>query len=436
MARRYNRRSRSPSPSDSDEDGGIQQHDHIHPMLYGQDGLHKDQRATRARLRNPGKYTDKSMRQAHSKRSQRRERTAAQPAVMGREEQIGGACVNSYGTIKNCEDLVTRVNFRPTYVNGEKLPLQMLYSMLLDEQPDVVHTYDQKLVVDYLGGVVARSLETEDDFEPVDWQNLQRFAIHTTNLLSQLHTMQGDVDPIQVLAERYLVPIFDENEAMDLINRSLSRRPDFTPKSIIKNLRNLVYRIAPPVKLWAFNKNLNKDHDLVLLRRGQIRSHPWEDVKRDVQRSFMRYQRNGVALRRRNNGNASDPGDDSDGSGGDGGGGRARGRNNNRQQRRERSVQRPQADETILQHQTLSYEGPSTSRGKRSKSRSQSPGSRIQSPKLSRESQKSHGKPLQSNESSKSPRRSMPILGSPVQSPVVSESGDKTPRRKHLSKKK
>lgn len=286
-----NSRSRSRSRSSSDEYDSADDYD---PQLVGQDGLHANQKATPARLKNPGKYTDRSMRRAHSKRSQRRERTASYPAVMGRDENVRGTCVNKEGHIKHCKNLVTRVNWRPTYIIRDKLPIQMLYAMLLDEHPDVVRTYDRSLVTTYLAGVIARALGEQDEDEPEASDNLFRFANNTVNILSQIYTMSGDVDPITVLAERYLEPGMSSREAYRIINTSI--RTDITDTSvlnILKNLESLVHFTKPQVRLWAYDSESPKSTDTVLLRRGTVRSHPWNALKEHIAQSLTEFQRGG-----------------------------------------------------------------------------------------------------------------------------------------------
>lgn len=264
------------------------------------DGLHHGQRFTAARLRNPGKYTDKSMRQAHSKRSKMRERTAAQASIMGAaDDAVKGLCVNSYGTIKSCRNLVTRVNFRPTFVSKSKMPLQMIYALLLDEQPEVLRTYDRTKVLGYLSGVVGRGVGPDDDDEPPHWSNVARFAQHTINLLSQINDMRGEVDPIEVLCQRYLEPLLSPEDAYSAIMQSIRLRPDgefhvLTPLKIMKNLKTLVHRVKPPVKLWSYNEDSDHEIDTVLLRRGQLKIHPWDQVVDAVNRSYAQHEnRNG-----------------------------------------------------------------------------------------------------------------------------------------------
>lgn len=280
-------RSRSASPSDSDDnDGGYEEYRYVDRALRGKDGLHADQNPTPSRLRNPGKYTDKSMRRTHSKRSQGRERSPAFPSVMRENQNVGGTCVNNYGAIKSCNELVTRVNYRPTYVVRDRLPLQMMYAMLLDEHPDVVRTYDRGRVLSYLAGVVARALSGLDEHEPDGWNNLLIFAEHAVNILAQEHVMVGDVDPITVLAERYLVPRFTGQYGYRLIVDSIHQVGNTTVINTLRNLKTLVDNTNPQVRLWSFDDNIDKTHGTVLLRRGQVRSHPWEELKATLDRSI------------------------------------------------------------------------------------------------------------------------------------------------------
>lgn len=248
--------------------------------------MHSGQSVTRARLRNPGKYTDNSLRQAHSKRSRARERSASLTSVVSRDQRVGGTCVNESGTIKPCRNLVTRMNFRATHVLKDRLPLQMLYAMLLDEQPEIVRTYDEHRVRYYLAGVVGRSLEPGES-EPPGWKNLYRFAVHTINLLSQVKDMRGDVDPIVVLAERYLDshPTI-ENGYQTIWNSIRHGIADLTPATILDNLKTLVYEVVPNVRLWSYDKASPTRTGIALLRRGQSKTHPWDQLKRDLERSI------------------------------------------------------------------------------------------------------------------------------------------------------
>ncbi|KAG8314660.1 hypothetical protein J6590_087498 [Homalodisca vitripennis] len=284
-------RSRSP-PQNSDDDGDGGSCDDIDAALVGKDGLHHGQRVTPARLKNPGKYTDRSMRQAHSKRSRGRERTASLPSVMGENQHVEGTCVNEYGNIRACKELVTRMNYRPTYVIRERLPLQMLYAMLLDEQPEVVSTYDPLLVKSYLAGVIRRALGDGDTLEPMGWKNLQKFAIHTVNLLSQLNTMTGGIDPITVVAERYL-PHMPLRTAYHTIKNSIKRVNDPSPLSILENLKSLVNTVVPHVRLWAYDVKSSKAVRNVLLRQGQLKTHPWDRLKENLERSIELFRDGG-----------------------------------------------------------------------------------------------------------------------------------------------
>lgn len=274
-------RSRSPPPLSDDE---------IDPSLDGLDGLHVGQRATAARLKNPGKYTDKSMRRVHSVRSKRRERTAKESAIIGDNDVVRGACVNDFGTIKPCRDLVTRVNYRPTYVKREQLPLQMLFAMLLDEQPDVVSTYDGFLLRSYLAGVIARALSGEDAMEPTSSQNLVGFANRALALLSRVDEMTGDLDPIKVLAERYMKPITNEKEACAIIKASIKSVQDTSVLNILQNLKTLVYDAIPQVRLWSYDSTSPESIRTVLLRRGQLREHPLEQLKIALEQSIEMFR--------------------------------------------------------------------------------------------------------------------------------------------------
>lgn len=273
------RRPTSPPPVSDDDD-------EIDPLLLGKDGFHVGQRVTPARLKNPGKYTDKSMRQVHSKRSTRRERTASLPAVMGQDQIIKGTCVNDFGTIRPCHELVTRLNYRSTYVNRDRLPFQMLFAMLLDEQPDVVRTYNGKLVREYLAGVIGRALGAQDASEPIGWKNLFRFANHTVNILSQVYAMNGDVDPVTVLAERYLQPLMSARQACDVIRSSIRHVENTSELNILQNLQRLVNGSIPPARLWAHDTDSPKAVRSVILRRGQLKPHPWEQLKEDLEHSI------------------------------------------------------------------------------------------------------------------------------------------------------
>lgn len=260
--------------------------DEIDPSLEGMDGLHVGQRATSARRRNPGKYTDKSMRRVQSLRSSSRERSAAEPVIIGDNDHVRGACVNDFGTIRPCRDLVTRVNYRTTYVKKDRLPLQMLFAMLLDEQPEVVRTYDGSLVRSYLAGVVARALSGDDPMEPTSANNLVGFANRAVTLLSQIETMTGRTDPIEVLAERYMTPIANLAESCRILRSSIRRVNDTSVSNILNNLKTLVDEAVPQVRLWAYDTQSPKDVSTVLIRRGQLRDHPLESLKYALDRSI------------------------------------------------------------------------------------------------------------------------------------------------------
>lgn len=283
---RQRRRSRSRSPPAVSDD-------EIDPSLEGMDGLHVGQRVTKARLKNPGKYTDKSMRRVQSTRSKGRERTAVRPAVTGDNEQIRGTCVNDFGMIKSCRDLVTRVNYRPTYVNKTKLPLQMLFAMLLDEQPDVVCTYDGSLLRAYLAGVISRALSGQDPLEPTGSNNLIGFANRAVNLLSQIDTMTGDTDPIDVLAERYMKPVAPFAESRRIIRSSIRIPNDTSVLTILNNLKTLVYDAIPQVRLWSYNSDSPKEVTTVLLRRNQLVDHPVEQLKYALDQSIELFRGGG-----------------------------------------------------------------------------------------------------------------------------------------------
>lgn len=283
---RYRVRSRSISPPPVSDDG-------IDPSLDGQDGLHVGQRATSARRKNPGKYTDKSMRRLHSTRSKRRERSAMLPAIIGGNDDVRGACVNDFGMIRPCRDLVTRVNYRPTYVKKDRLPLQMLFAMLLDEQPEVVSTYDESRVRTYLAGVIARALSGTDHMEPTGSNNLVGFANRAVNLLSQIESMTGNTDPIVILAERYMSSITNMREACQLIRASIRHVRDTSVLNILTNLRTLVNDAIPQVRLWAYDSDSPQDVKTVLLRRGQLREHPMDQLKYALDRSIELFQTEG-----------------------------------------------------------------------------------------------------------------------------------------------
>lgn len=210
---------------------------------------------------------------------------------MGHNQRISGTCVNNFGHIKPCRDLVTRVNFRPAYVNRDRLPLQMLYAMLLDEHPEVVRTYDSTLVKRYLAGVIKRALSVGDEMEPSSVENLSRFATHTVNLLSQINTMNGDVDPITVLAERYMQPRLRPAEAQAIIRQSISLLDkDPTVLNILENLETLVDDSIPQVRLWSYDEESQKPIDTVMLRRGQLKKHPWEQLKENIEQSIQLFR--------------------------------------------------------------------------------------------------------------------------------------------------
>lgn len=278
-------RSRSPPPLSDDE---------IDPSLVGTDGLHAGQKATKSRRRNPGKYTDKSMRQVQSKRSKKRERSAWSSLVTGGDDYIRGTCVNDLGAIKNCRDLVTRVNYRSTYVNRDRLPLQMLFAMLLDEQPDTVRTYDKSLVKAYLAGVIARALSGEDALEPSGYHNLLRFSNRALSILAQLDNMVGDVDPIAVLAERYLQSRMTAREAITIIRNSIRSVGNTTVLNILKNLRTLVNETIPYVRLWAYDNQSPEDITTIMLRRGQLKVHPLEQLKNNLDSSIKSFGARGT----------------------------------------------------------------------------------------------------------------------------------------------
>lgn len=286
VRQQYRHRHRSTSPPAVSDD-------EIDPSLQGMDGLHVGQRATSARRRNPGKYTDKSIRQAHSRRSNRRERSAALPAIIGANDNVRGTCVNDFGTIKPCRDLVTRVNYRTTYVNRNRLPLQMLFAMLLDEQSEVVHTYNGKRVREYLGGVILRALSGSDPVEPTGARNLVGFANRAVTLLSQIHTMTGDTDPIVVLAERYLQAFGDIRTAREIIKSSIDHCPDPTVQDILVNLQTLVNDASPQARLWSYDSQSPSDFRTVMLRRGQLRDHPIEQLKRTLEESIRLFRAGG-----------------------------------------------------------------------------------------------------------------------------------------------
>lgn len=201
--------------------------------------------------------------------------------------------MNDLGTIRPCRDLVTRVNYRTTYVHRDLLPLQMMFAMLLDEQPDVVRTYDNVRVRNYLAGVVARALSGQDEMEPTSAHNLVGFANRAITLLSQVDAMTGDIDPIEVLAERYMSHVLDKVEAYRIIRSSIIDVNDTTVLNILDNLKTLVEDAVPQVRLWSYDLDSPVKSRTVLLRRGQLKDHPMEQLKHTLDQSIKLFRQGG-----------------------------------------------------------------------------------------------------------------------------------------------
>lgn len=279
-------RSREKSSSDEDdEDIEIDDGDTVHKKLKGKKGLlvHAGQNVTKGRLKNPSRYTDKSLRQNRDKSLNDEEKRKRYITKSNKDVgyAIHGICTNIYGNVKECHNLLTDYNYRVTFLKKNRFPINFLLSLLLDVADTSINKLDKKLILKYYFRIIkllnqGDNMGFRDREEEINSIILARFTSNMIHVLSRIDTAKGNLDPIEVLTKKYQNNSFPYDVFKNVLEKTLPNVTESAiPKSIsaiLEYFKEIVERTRETnVRIWGLSPNINNNSKVVKLRKHNLK---------------------------------------------------------------------------------------------------------------------------------------------------------------------
>jgi hypothetical protein len=264
-----------------------------HRRRLAEGGLNIDERPTPGRLRNPSKYTDKSM-YTNLDRSEA-VGNARRRMANGMPREVNAICTNRFGKVRMCKRLLTPMNFRRLYLRlDHKIPRNLLMALTVDVSDNRLRTLDKNDVTKYyyLAARYLRSSISDSDDEILNSDLAVSWLTNAIQVLEGLHLCVGNLLVVQAIDAKF-------NRALDVrpgtlgstIRRTLAPYEGaFNRTQAIDMLRNLADIVKPTdIRLWGVDDdNLVDDPNVpkytpnVLLaeaRTNEVRVYPLKEKK-------------------------------------------------------------------------------------------------------------------------------------------------------------
>lgn len=268
---------------DDDDDIEVKDDDRVHKKLKGKKGLHAGQNATKGRVKNPSRYTDKSLKQNKDKTLSDEEKKKRYITKSNKDVgyAIHGICTNIYGNVKECHNLLTDYNYRVTFLTKNRFPINFLLSLLFDVADTSINKLDKKLILKYYFRIVkllnqGDSMGFSDREEEINSIILARFTSNMIHVLSRIDMATGNLDPIEMVSRKYQNNSFPFDEFKKVLEKTL---PNVTESSVPKSIsaileyfKEIVERTRETnVRIWGLSPNINNNSKVVKLRKHNLK---------------------------------------------------------------------------------------------------------------------------------------------------------------------
>lgn len=268
---------------DDYDDIEVKDDDRVHTKLKGKKGLHAGQNATKGRVKNPSRYTDKSLKQNKDKTLSDEEKKKRYITKSNKDVgyAIHGICTNIYGNVKECHNLLTDYNYRVTFLKKNRFPINFLLSLLFDVSDTSINKLDKKLILKYYFRIVkllnqGDSMGFSDREEEINSLILARFTSNMIHVLSRIDMATGNLDPIEMVSRKYQNNSFSLDEFKNVLEKTLPKVTESrVPRSIsaiLEYFKEIVERTRETnVRIWGLSPNINNNSKVVKLRKHNLK---------------------------------------------------------------------------------------------------------------------------------------------------------------------
>lgn len=258
-------------------------------------GLNVGERATKGRLRNPSKYTDKSM---HTNL----DRSAAvggarRRMAEGMPREVQAICTNRLGKVRMCKRLITPMNFRRLYLRLDfKIPRNLLMALTLDVSDNRLRTLNADSVTTYFYNAaryLRTSISSADD-ELLNSDLAVRWMMNAIQILEGLHLCIGELTMTEAIDVKYSRDLDVQPGTLGaMLRRTVPHEGNHTRAEALQSLRNLADIVKPTdIRIWGIDDTLGDDPHItrytnnVFLgeaRANEIRVYPLAEKKSYMQ---------------------------------------------------------------------------------------------------------------------------------------------------------
>lgn len=259
-------------------------------------GLNIGERPTPGRIRNPSKYTDKSMhtnldRSAAVGNARRR-------MADGLPREVNAICTNRLGKVRMCKRLLTPMNFRRLYLRLDyRIPRNLLMALTLDVSDNRLRTLDPVDVTTYYfyaARYLRTSLFSADD-ELLNSDLAVRWLMNAIQILGSLHLCVGNTTMSEAIDEKYRRDLgVNEDTLGAMIRRTVEYTDERPLDHALASLRNLVDVVKPTdIRIWGMDDDglindpqtpkYNPNVFLGEARTNELRTYPLAEKKSYVQ---------------------------------------------------------------------------------------------------------------------------------------------------------
>jgi len=254
-------------------------------------GLNSGERPTPGRLRNPSKYTDRSM-YTNLDRSQA-VGVARRRLSEGLPHEINAICTNRLGKVRMCKQLLTPMNFRRLYLRLDfKVPRNLLMALTVDVSDKRLRTLDPRDVTTYYYHAalyLITSLSSNDD-ELLDSDLAVNWLMNAIQILRNLDLCAGQTTMSEAIEQKYGRAIDMEPGTLGgMVRRTIEYTTYYDKQTAIGILKRLADVIKPTgIRIWGIDDNLGANEStpkyntnvfLGEARKNEVRVYPLADKK-------------------------------------------------------------------------------------------------------------------------------------------------------------
>ena len=254
-------------------------------------GLNSGERPTSGRLRNPSKYTDKSM-YTNLDRSPA-VGVARRRIAEGLPHEVTAICTNKLGKVRMCKQLLTPMNFRRLYLRLDfKIPRNLLMALTVDVSDKRLRTLDARDVTTYYYHTAMYLLSslTSNDDEILDSDLAVNWLMNAVQILNRLDSCVGETTMSDAIEQKYGRAIDMEPGTLGgMVRRTIVYTGYHNKRSAIELLKQLADQIKPTgIRIWGIDDNLGADdstpryNENVFLgeaRKNEVRVYPLAEQK-------------------------------------------------------------------------------------------------------------------------------------------------------------